>query len=59
MQTSANPYEGDEGLSQNDLDELVCNMMRSGSFNIPDNVNFVKNSGASFHTAWGIAVSGV
>ena len=59
LETIQNPYTDDDKLGQTQVDELVCNIMRSHVNNIPDEVNYKKNSGSNMNTGWGIAVSGV
>jgi len=46
-------------LSQNDLDETICNLMRSHDNNIPDSVNYEENVSMRMYTAWGVATTGV
>lgn len=45
--------------TQDEVDSLICNILRSSDSNIPGESNYVKNSGASTNTAWGVATSGL
>lgn len=44
--------------SQDEVDSLLCNIMRSRDANIPRKADY-ENNGESFNTGWGIATSGV
>ena len=45
--------------SQDDVNALLCNIMRSHSNSIPKETAFKANEGESkMHTAWGVAVTG-
>ena len=60
MKSIPNPHTDDDKLRQTPLDDLICNIMRSHSNNIPDEVNYKKNDGAAnMHTGWGVAVTGI
>lgn len=51
-------YSGDS-LDQTDVNELICNIMRSLNANIPSSCDFSMVSGSNaMGTGWGIAVSG-
>lgn len=45
--------------TQDDVDSLICNILRSADSNIPSASNYVLNSGTAQNTAWGIAVTGM
>lgn len=48
-----------EKLDQGDLDDLICNIMRSSDDNIPEEVDYVEHERGIGGTAWGIATNGV
>ena len=45
--------------TQDDVNSLICNILRSADSNIPAESNYVKNSGSAKNTAWGISTTGL
>lgn len=44
--------------TQDDVNSLICNLMRSSTTNLPDNAEFT-NTGKNSNTAWGVSTSGI
>ena len=55
------PEDNDDSWpkSQNELDTMICDIMRSKDDKIPRNVEYVKYGRENINTAWGVAVTGV
>lgn len=45
--------------NQEDLNDLICNIMRSKDDNIPSECNYKKKGGDTMNTAWGFATTGM
>ena len=57
---ASSPAYSGASLSQDELDETICNIMRSQDQNIPSSAGFEnKSSSYSMNTGWGVATSGV